>query len=245
MNVTRIPQNSLFCNYKRDVNNKNSSLSFSLPKNIKSVSQNNIPASIYKANFVPSFGKFRKVGDVTILNRDTGRTVRASLQKESIGNTYHRFRVLVNNEEVGFMALDCDAIFEENDFVLSEPDNNIPKVTMLRTLKGEQYAGIGSALLNVAVDESKKYGRKGALWLVAEEGYARTYSAYRRNESPIPFYYKLGFKTLDKELHKMIKEGINSSNYNKLPRSVVLVLPSSKADYLQKYYENHYTKNWD
>ena len=116
---------------------------------------------------------------------------------------------------------------------------------MLRTLKGEQYAGIGSALLSVAVDESKKYGRKGALWLVAEEGYARTYSAYRRNESPIPFYYKLGFKTLDKEVHQIIKEGINSSNYNKLPRSVVLVLPSSKADYLQKYYENHYTKDWD
>ena len=115
----------------------------------------------------------------------------------------------------------------------------------MRTLKGEQYAGIGSALLSVAVDESKKYGRKGALWLVSEEGYARTYSAYRRNESPIPFYYKLGFKALDKKVDQIIKEGINSSNYNKLPRSVVLLLPSSKADYLQKYYENHYTKDLD
>ena len=243
MNVSKVIQNSFISSCVRADNKKAHSYSLSSPL-YNNVSQNNISSSVYKANFIPSFGKFKKVGEVTILNCDTGRTVDATLQKESVGN-YHRFKIVVNREEVGFMNIDCDAIFDENNYVLSEPNNNIPKVTQLRTLNGEKYAGIGSALLNLAVDESKKIGRKGALWLVSEEGFARTYSAYRRNESPIPFYYKLGFKALDKNVDNIIKEGINSSNYKKLPKSVVLVLPSSKANHLQKYYKEHYTKNWD
>ena len=201
-----------------------------------------LPAYAYKANFLPSFGKFKTVQNLTILNRDTGRTVNASLQKETIGE-FLMFKLLVNKEEVGFMNLSRDAIFEEGDFILPEPNNNIPKVTHIRTLKGDKYAGIGSALLSVAVEESKKCGRNGALWLFADSGYARTYSAYRKNENPIPFYYKLGFVSLDTDIHNKITNALASGDYDKLPNSALLVLPSANAEHLQSYYDSHYTMN--
>lgn len=200
----------------------------------------NISSSVYRANFLPSFGKFKKVKNVTLLNKDTGRTVQASLQRENIGD-FIRYKLLVNREEVGYMNMDCDRVFPENDCLLNEPDNNIPQVTHLRSLAGDKYAGIGSALLDVAVDESKKHGKLGALWLYADEGYAHSLSTYRKNENPIPFYYKLGFESLNKDLDAKIREGIRTSNYGILPSSTILVLPSDKADELKHYYVTHYT----
>lgn len=209
-------------------------------KSNKPYIQADIPASVYKSNFLPSFGKFKKVKNVTILNRDTGKTVQASLQKETIGD-FLRYRLLVNREEVGYMNMNCDIVFPETDFLLNEPDNNIPQVTHLRSIAGDKYAGIGTALLDVAVDESKKRGKMGALWLYADKGYAHSVASYRKNESPLPFYYKLGFESLDKNLNAQIQEGLITSNYGILPSSTILVLPSDKADALKHYYATHYT----
>lgn len=198
-----------------------------------------LPASAYKANFIPSFGKYRKVKDVFLMNKDTEMNTRASLMKDTVGDTVY-YKIMVGREEAGYLDMDCDAIFPEDDFLCEEPDNNIPKVNHLRSLIGDRFSGIGTELINAAVNESIVRGKGGCLWLKAEKGFARGLSNYRKDENPIPFYYKLGFKSLDPELDSEIKDNIASKNYNALPDQTLLILPSSDLSKFKNYYANHF-----
>ena len=219
-------------------NNRRSNLS----KNCHSVnvSFDSIPAEAIKANFCPSFGKYRKVDDITLLDKNTGFNVKASLSKEKIGD-FVSYKIFVDKKEVGFMDMNCSSLFPEGDYVLTEPNNVIPEITHLRSLAGEKYSGIGTALVNAAVKESKKRGNDGCLFLTAEKGYGRTFSNYRSGESPIPFYYKLGFKAVDPKVDRLIEECIEKSNYNMLPDSALLLLTPEAISRKNKYFSKNYT----
>lgn len=210
--------------------------SISLPQQ-KSV--NKIPASVYKANFLPSFGKYKRIANISLLNKKSNSYVNASLLKEEIGD-YSYFKIMVGNREAGYLDMDCDAIFPENGYLCPELDNNIPQIKHIRSLLGDEYYGIGTALINAAVDESVKKGKDGAVWCVTSKGYARTFSPYRSNENPIPFYYKLGFRSLDNNIDKLIKESISDGNYDNLPDSTVLILSSQDVYDFKKYYSSQY-----
>ena len=97
-------------------------------------------------------------------------------------------------------------------------------------------------LINAAINESKKRGKNGSLWLKTEKGYAHSLSDYRKNENPIPFYYKLGFRSMDKEMDSFIKRCIKTSNYFSLPPSEILLLSSAKVEDFNKYYSKYYSK---
>ncbi len=198
-----------------------------------------LPASVYKANFIPSFGKYRKVKDIFLQNKDTEMNTRAALMKETIGDSVS-FKVVVNREDAGYLDMKCDAIFPEDEFLCSEPDNNIPEVRHIRSLLGDRYSGIGTELMNAAVNESVVRGKGGSLWLKAEQGYARTLSKYRQDENPIPFYYKLGFRSLDEDLDAYIKRCISKSSYGMLPETAVLILSSADYPKFKNYYANHF-----
>ena len=198
-----------------------------------------LPASVYKANFAPSFGKYRKVKDIFLQNKDTEMNTRAALMKETIGDSVS-FKVVVNREDAGYLDMKCDAIFPEDEFLCSEPDNNIPEVRHIRSLLGDRYYGIGTELMNAAVNESIVRGKGGSLWLKTEKGYARTLAKHRQDENPIPFYYKLGFRSLDEKLDAFIKCCINHGSYGMLPESAVLILGSDDLPKFKKYYANHF-----
>lgn len=227
------------CNYNSGIKNIGKYASSGINKKT-SGSDSNIPASVYKANYLPSFGRFKKVRNVYLRDKDTGKEVPASLQKDNIGD-FVMYRIMVNRENAGFLNMQCDSIFPEGDCVLTEPDNNIPEVKHLRSILGDKYSGIGTELMYAAVDESKKRGKRGALWLHSEQGYESSLSKYRSNENPIPFYYKLGFKSLDKKIDDLIKKGLETSDYGILPSSAILLLPSDKSDFIRRYYASNYS----
>ncbi|MBE7704293.1 MAG: GNAT family N-acetyltransferase [Cyanobacteria bacterium SIG29] len=203
-------------------------------------SENKIPSSAYKANFLPSFGKYKRIANIPLLNKKTNNYVNASLLKEEVGD-YSCFKIMVGSREAGYLNMNCDAIFPENGYLCPELDNNIPEIKQIRSLLGDEYYGIGTALINAAVDESEKKGKDGAVWCVASKGYARTFSPYRANENPIPFYYKLGFRSLDNDIDKLIKKSISSGNHYDLPDSTVLILSSQDTYDFKKYYSSQYT----
>lgn len=210
--------------------------------NQKNKLNNNIPSSVYKANFMPAFGKYRKIKEVQLTDKRTEEPVTASLVKDSIGD-YSMYKIMLNRKEAGFMDVNNDSILPEIGCLSTEPDNNIPEVRHLRSVLGDKYYGIGTELIKAAVEESEKKGKNGALWLTAEKGYASTYSKYRSNENPIPFYYKLGFRALDENLDNEIKKILQTGNYRALPPSAVLILSSQDAYDFKKYYSTHYTHN--
>ena len=95
--------------------------------------------------------------------------------------------------------------------------------------------------VNAAIEESKSRGKNGSLWLTSETGYASSYSDYRKNENPIPFYYKLGFKSLNPKRDSYIRECIEKSQFNMLPSSEVLILTSEAVKAKNKELANSFT----
>ena len=216
---------------------KNLSKQQTQEKNEISVSE--IPAYALKSNYCPSFGRFRKTGEIVLIDKSTEKPVMASLYKEKTGD-YISYKIYTGREEAGFMDMNCEALFPEGDYVLTEPDNSLPRVFHLRSVLGNKYSGIGTALINAAIEESYKAGKNGCLWLNSEKGYARGYSPYRSNENPIPFYYKLGFRAVNPAVDELIQICIENSNYKSIPDSALLLLTPEAAKAKNEYFAQNY-----
>lgn len=207
--------------------------------NIKSdLLVSDVPTNAIKANFCPSFGRFRTVDRVLLQNKNSRYFERASIVKDKIGNV-SLFKVMIGKKEAGYLDMDCSSIIPEDNFLVTECDNNIPEVCHIRSIMGDDYEGIGTSLMYAAVQESKRKGKNGTLWLVAEKGYNPGVSNYRRNQSPIPFYYKLGFICPDDEQHEYINYCLERGLYNNLPDSAVLILPKDRVQILEDYYKKN------
>ena len=218
----------------------------SKPSTVQKTVSNKVipPFEAIKSKYCLSFGKFKKIGNVVLQDRQTGDNVLASLKREKYGKDYVSYKVFVKNEEAGYMDMDLASVFpEDNNYVITEPDNVIPEIQHLRSLSGEKYAGIGTALVNAAVQESVKRGKGGCLWLTTERGYAWSLSRYRANENPIPFYYKLGFKAVDAQTDKLINQCMEKTKYNMLPDSVLLLLTPEAIKKKHKYFSSNFIVN--
>lgn len=203
-----------------------------------------VPSFAYKANFMPSFGKLKKVKNIQLQEKATDKIVNASLYNDKIGDFYI-YKLMVGRKEAGFMDMDIGSVLPKKYCSSPQTDNNIPEVKHLRSLLGDKYSGIGTELINVAVEESIKKGKNGALWLNAETGYASMFSDYRSDENPIPFYYKLGFKSLDKDIDDLIKKSLEANDYENLPEDATLILSSQDVYDFKKYYATHYNYSGD
>lgn len=196
-----------------------------------------------KANYIPNFNGFKRVGYTTLKHRATGIPVRAELRKDTIkkdnNGSYSSFSLIMDGKEAGFMVMDCDSVYPVAEHVMTFPTDNIPKVTHLRSLEGEKYSGIGTALIKAAIQESYNNGNYGNLWLTTEKGFTKSYSKYRSDENPIPFYYKVGFKSPDKKTDNFITNCIKNNKYNDLPISANLLLTQeAKNKWLKELVKN-------
>lgn len=194
-----------------------------------SLSLSEISAENIRAAYIPAFGQFKKVGETFLTDRITGEKVKADIKKEKILNEYIGYKLYVGEKVAGFMDMSLNDKFPKYSDKI--PFERFPQIIHLRTLEGEKYSGTGTTLVKLASEESKKLGKEGALWLDAEKGYMKHASRYRSDESPIPFYYKLGFRAPGKK-HKEIKNILKSEDYYKLPNSQILYLTPDAAEKL-------------
>lgn len=218
------------------------------PKSTSSELKAQIPVSKLsseniKANFLPSFGKFKTVDYAYVIDKDTDKYKKAKLQKEMQGD-YGCYKLVIAKEEAGRMDIKYDSPFPEEDMLPeSETDKNFPEVRHLRSFLGNKYSGIGTVLINRAILDSKNAGKNGKLWLSAESGYDYSSSSYRSLESPIPFYYKLGFKSPDESVDKEIQKYIDKKRYNMLPEEALLILPEENVHIAEDYYNKKFADN--
>lgn len=160
----------------------------------------------FKANFHPvSFGKYRKVEEVWLMDKDTLMPVIASISKEKIGD-FVSAKIYVNRKEVGHMDMDCPARDRDYNNFYSNLNRKTCEINHLRSLAGDKYKGIGTALVKFAIKESIKSGCEGRICLFTAWDFEYGLSKYRSKESPIPFYDKLGFVAIDPEENKKIKK---------------------------------------
>ena len=192
-------------------------------KNSQILSINNVPTNCIKANYLPNFGKYKKVADITLIDKDTERPVRASLRKERTGD-FISFEITTGRkDQAGFLHMDLEP---EDIYQIPQNKNGetIPEVTHLCSIKGDKYKGIGTTLIRAAINESLKENKNGALFLHAETGYGKGYTNHRKDESPIPFYYKMGFKAFYEMIDSLIQDCLNKADYENLPPSALLIL---------------------
>ncbi len=180
-----------------------------------------------RANFCPSFGAYKIINKVYLTDKKTGESVKATIKKDSFGDDDIAYKLMVGRKEGGFLDLKFNTE-NKKKFDAENKDENtqgpFPEVVHLRSLLGNKYRGIGSALLETAIEESKKRGNGGALFLISCKGYAYAASKYRSNENPIPFYYKFGFRSCNEEEDKQIKKCLENSDYESLPALTYLEL---------------------
>ena len=86
--------------------NKNSNSDFSSLNSV--IKQKDIPTYAIKANYLPNFGKYKKVADITLIDKDTERPVRASLRKERTGD-FISFEITTGRkDQAGFLHMDLE-----------------------------------------------------------------------------------------------------------------------------------------
>lgn len=221
-----------------NINNSDSKSYLNKTENITAPDSAVYTGENIKANFMPSFSAARKVGKAKITEKETGKAIFADVKKDTIGS-YVTFTLNVGRKKLGFLTMNRDSLYPVAQHVLTLPTDNIPKVTNLRTIEGSKYSGIGTALIKTAVQESYNNNSYGNLWLNAEKGYERTLSSYRSNENPIPFYYKMGFTSPDKETDRHIRRCLEEGRLQNLPDITMLLLTSESRDkWLSEIFEN-------
>lgn len=209
--------------------------SVSVNKPNQAMSYVTAPTECVKANFLPSFGQMKKVGEVVIYDRKTKEPVIATVKKDHYYNEYLIYHLYLGKTKLGEMTMMMHADLPDDDDddlpsyeELPVKKKTIPQVMSLRTIEGEKYSNIGTSLIGLAIDESMKTEHKGAIWVDSCKGYDQLSSPYRSGENPIPFYYKLGFRAVDGQDEK-IRELLEKGDYEHLPVLAFLELSADNA----------------
>lgn len=195
-------------------------------------------------SIIPDFGieKCRKVKTVYLIDKKNNDIIYADLLKH---RNYPKYEVRVKGKLAGYMHISDNGYLPECDNVPEALKNKeIPKITGLRSIMGDKYSGIGSALINEAIEHSKKLKKNGMLWLMASCGYDNYASKYRSNDNPVPFYKKCGFTCIQKETEKKVNFALKNNQPGFLPETVNMLLTPENAEKFQTKYNKKYCEEF-
>ena len=162
--------------------------------------------------------------------KKSGKKVPAYISKDEYDDCVS-FGIYVNNEEDGLGGIiiqspeqSRNVCFDSSDFLREFAKKSMYVDYLYSDNDGHElskYKGIGTELIKSAVRESIRNGYNGRLILSAANGYA----------SPVPFYYKCGFRFEDEGANESVEEFLRSKSKN-LPSSLshgIMYLSEEKA----------------
>lgn len=210
------------------------------------IKNSKLPVGASSAVYHPSFCKRVHDKNVQIIDRNTGIVNVVSLNKENQRDLV-RFSLTSKNKEIGSMFLKYDCPMPQKYCNNPEVQKTIPCVINLEIKQGDKFLGVGTALLNLAIEESIKNGKNGSLLLLAENSFPFYFNGTTliESENSIQFYYKMGFEATDKELDDNIRKGLRTSNTESFPDEVLLFLPENRQGYLRRYYRTQNYRHID
>lgn len=202
-----------------------------LPVNISRIK--NLPASVIHRKMSKSSSLTTKIADKrafstkvhqifskgydVFLKDFSGRNIPARVVKDT-SSTWH---MDCNGSCVGDIWVSKTSATISGDAVTDFYKNNTSLfVNHLNSRK--TYKGVGTELLKAAVKESDRLGYKGRVYLNAS-------TTNPQIGSPVPFYYKFGFRSSKKCYNEMIADSIE--NCKKLPKeceATTMFLPEDK-----------------
>lgn len=166
-----------------------------------------------------------------VKNVQSGENIDITLTKSTPknGGTY---RISANNDSKIFgLAEVCTP--QKDMLICNLPEGYAQSSLELKYLSSSPEAkGTGTEIIKQIIEDSKKLGYEGRVWTEACGGSLPSQMAILSGNkyatSPVPFYYKLGFRFKDENLNKSVKSGLenlkNGLEYNG-PKDGIMFLP--------------------
>lgn len=204
----------------------------------KTFKLSNYTAENVRANFISFGNNYRKVRDVKIYDKSKREFVSASLEHKR--DYFDEYRIMKDGKKLGFMTFDEETNIGLMEDIKGFSDGVMPRIAALRTIEGDRYSGIGTQLVKEAVEKSFQTGYDGLVCLSAQKYFAKQDSSYRSEDSPIPFYYKLGFRSPQAQINNLIEKSIKLDLPQMLPMETFMVLKPSNVYKFDDYYKSKF-----
>ena len=111
------------------------------------------PLDSIKANYLLSFGNFKKVGTAALIDKKTGEEINATVKKEEFTGAFILYELYIGRKRVGYM--DMVPVSDIPVYNTIDPFQIYSEIGHIRSLDGDKYAKIGTTLVNLAIEESK------------------------------------------------------------------------------------------
>ena len=196
-----------------------------------------------KANYLTFCGNYRKVRDIELLDNDTLEYTKASLQHKK--DYCDEYIITKDGKKLGYMTFDKSANLGHMYDVAGFRDGVMPRIATLRSLEGDKYSGIGTQFVKEAVERSFQEGYDGLVCLNAIKNFASSDSDYRCTDSPIPFYYRLGFRSPSPEINRSIEIALKLKIPEMLPNETFMVLTPQNIYKFDDYYNSKFPPKKD
>ena len=152
-----------------------------------------------------------KAGKTTIINRSTGKPIDVTITHDvNEGMTKYKMYTSENGVYRILGTIDVAPITTDcfTSSIRDHCGSEALEVKYLASALGNEYRGIGTQLMQVAVEHSIQHGYEGKIVLLANND--TPYYTYRSSGSPVPFYRKLGFSTGYSGVDAAIDAGIEA-----------------------------------
>lgn len=151
-----------------------------------------------------------KAGETNVMDRLSGSKRLVDITKEQEHFTiagkdhyYTKFNMFADGEKIGYLTAIPDFFHGLTKTIIDGygtlQNELIYKVSTLCSIGGDRCRGIGSQLLKVAIQQSKKEGYDGKLFLEANNFGDIAKVSYRGEASPVDFYKNFGFEFVNKQ----------------------------------------------
>lgn len=178
-------------------------------------------------------------GETAIKERETKKPVKTFITKENKGNV-SEFMMFKDNKKLGYLRVDNASPIQTGiPSYIEKAPNKVLEVLILTSYKGDEYSGIGTELIKTAIEESKNRGFEGHIILRANNRLREEFVGYRKNESPVPFYYNFGFES--KPFYNFLAKTFSkfTKNYEFEPHLPMYLGDESRKKWLNSIEKSH------
>lgn len=198
----------------------------------------NSPPAQTKATSIPAFnGFFFKKREpekyqVNLIHNAT-KTKQPAIIEKTEDKYEVLFKLYVKEKEAGWLKMSKAECFVEDGYLISEPDNILPKITGFRTGTSGTFTGIDDSLLRCAIEESVKCGKLGALWVNAEVVKLFEVNMFTKKQNDtrkgIQYYCSRGFVHPYEPINKKLMKALEEDRLDDIKGEYRLLLPSETA----------------
>lgn len=175
--------------------------------------------------------------EVNLIHNKT-QTIQPAIIERSENSEAIKFKLFVKDKEAGWLSMNNGECFVEDGYLISEPDNIIPRITGFRSGTSGTFSGIDDALLKCAIEESIKCGKMGALWVNAEivKLFEVNMFTTKKNDTRkgIQYYCSRGFIHPYEPINKKLMKALDENRLDDIKGEYRLLLPSETAQKMLK-----------